>query len=87
MLNGSRMINAIELKRISDFLGVSMEELTRIQAKTVDTDIVHAFMGKVNSEQAKNALAIADKLSERKLKVGVCVWKQRRISRKTKSRL
>lgn len=64
MLNGSRMINAIELKRISDFLGVSMEELTRIQAKTVDTDIVHAFMGKVNSEQAKNALAIADKLSD-----------------------
>ncbi|MDO4169941.1 MAG: hypothetical protein Q4D45_08565 [Lachnospiraceae bacterium] len=41
-----------------------MEELTRIQAKTVDTDIVHAFMGKVNSEQAKNALAIADKLSD-----------------------
>jgi hypothetical protein len=29
-----------------------------------DTDIVHAFMGKVESGQAKNALEIADKLSD-----------------------
>lgn len=64
MLNGSRMINAIELKQIADFLGVKMEELTKIQAKAVDTDIVHAFMGKMSSEQAKNALEIADKLSD-----------------------
>ena len=55
MLNGSRMINAIELKR--------MEELTKLQGDSVDTDIVHAFMGKVESEEAKEALNIADKLS------------------------
>ena len=64
MLNGSRMINAIELKQIADFLGVKMEELTKIRATAADTDIVHAFMGKVASEQAKNALEIADKLSD-----------------------
>ena len=64
MLNGSRMINAIELRQISDFLGVKMEELTRIQTKVVDTNIVHAFMGKVASDQAKNALELADKLSD-----------------------
>ena len=64
MLNGARMINAIELKQIADFLGVKMEELTKIQGNTVDTDIVHAFMGKVESEQAKNALKIADTLSD-----------------------
>lgn len=64
MLNGARMINAIELKRIADFLGVKMEELTKAQRNTVDTDIVHAFMGKVESEQAKNALKIADALSD-----------------------
>ena len=58
MLNGSRMINAIELKRIAEFLGVKMEELTKLQG-----DIVHAFMGKVESEEAKEALNIADKLS------------------------
>ncbi len=64
MLNGTRMINAIELKQIADFLGVKMEELTKIQGNTVDTDIVHAFMGKVESKQAKNALKIADTLSD-----------------------
>ena len=64
MLNGSRMINAIELKQIADFLGVKMEELTKIRATATDIDIVHAFMGKVASEQAKNALEIADKLSD-----------------------
>jgi hypothetical protein len=38
--------------------------LTRIPEKAVDTDMVHAFMGKVDSEQAKTALDIADKLSD-----------------------
>ena len=64
MLNGARMINAVELKQIADFLGVKMEELTKIQGNTVDTDIVHAFMGKVESEQARHALKIADTLSD-----------------------
>lgn len=63
MLNGSRMINAIELKQIADFLGVKMEELTKIPKNMPDTDVIHTFMGKVESEQAKNALKIADKLS------------------------
>ena len=64
MLNGSRMINAIELKQIAEFLGVKMEELTKICQDSVDTDIVHAFMGKVDSEQAKEALQIAVRLSD-----------------------
>ena len=64
ILNGTRMINAIELKQIADYLGVKMEELTKTQGNIVDTDIVHAFMGKVESEQAKNALKIADALSD-----------------------
>lgn len=64
MLNGSRMINAIELKQIAQFLGVKMEELTKVRQDSVDTDIVHAFMGKVDSEQAKEALQIADRLSD-----------------------
>ena len=64
MLNGVRMINAIELKQISDFLGVRMEELTKIPAHIPDTDVIQVFMGKVESEQAKNALQIADKLSD-----------------------
>lgn len=64
MLNGSRMINAIELKQIAGFLCVKMEELTKISEDVQDTNIVHAFMGKVASEQARNALMIADELSD-----------------------
>lgn len=64
MLNGSRMINAIELKQIAEFLGVKMEDLTKVRENATDTDIVHAFMGKVDSEQAKEALQIADRLSD-----------------------
>lgn len=64
MLNGTRMINAIELKSIAQYLGVKMEELTRITPEHADTNVVHAFMGKVQSEQAKQALQIADELSD-----------------------
>ncbi len=64
MLNGSRMINAVELDLIAKFLGVKMEELTKIREDFIDTDIVHAFMGKVESKEAINALQIADKLSD-----------------------
>lgn len=64
MLNGSRMINAIELKRIADYLGVKMDELTRMPDVVQEENVVHAFMGKVVSQQAKDALTIADKLSD-----------------------
>lgn len=64
MLNGSRMINAIELKQIANYLGVKMEELTKIPENPCNTDIIHAFMGKVDSEEAKEALRIADRLSD-----------------------
>ena len=64
MLNGSRLINAGELKLISDFLGVKMEELTKVSEDSVDTDMVRAFMGKVESPEAKEALHIADALSD-----------------------
>lgn len=64
MLNGSRMIHAIELKKIADFLDVKMDELTQLSEVMPDEDVVHAFMGKVASQQAKDALTIADKLSD-----------------------
>ena len=64
MLNGSRMINAIELMMIADFFGVKMEELTKISKTPIERDIIHVFMGKVDSEQAKAALKTADMLSD-----------------------
>lgn len=64
MLNGSRVINAIELKKIADFLGIKMEELTKIPKLPVERDTIHAFMGKVDTEQAREALKTADMLSD-----------------------
>lgn len=64
MLNGTRTISAVELKFIAEYLGVTMEELTRISSRRADINVVHAFMGKVQSEQAKQALQIADELSD-----------------------
>ena len=64
MLNGMRTISAAELKAIAEYLGVKMEELTKISSRHADTNVVHAFMGKVQSEQAKQALQIADELSD-----------------------
>ena len=64
MLNGTRMINAVELKKIADFLNVEMEHLTKINDTINDTDVIRAFMGKVNSEEAIKGLEIADKISD-----------------------
>ena len=64
MLNGSRTINAIELNRIATFLNVSMDTLANIPNVINENNIIHAFMGRVASKEAKQALEIADKLSD-----------------------
>ncbi len=64
MLNGNRMINAVELKSIADYLDVKMEELTKMDTVDSDINVVHAFMGKVQSTEAKQALQLADELSD-----------------------
>lgn len=64
MMNGSRMINAVELKKIADYLCVRMDELTKMQEEDAELNVVHAFMGKVTSQEAKRTLKIADELSD-----------------------
>lgn len=64
MLNGSRIINASELKAISEFLSVSMEELTLIPENYVDPDEIKAFMGKVQTQEAKDGLKMIDKIAD-----------------------
>ena len=64
MLNGSRMISAVELYKIADYLCVPIESLVKIPKKNAETDIIHAFMGKVESEEAKAALKTADELAD-----------------------
>lgn len=64
MLNGSRAINAVELRKIADYLGVSMDTLARLPEVPEDISAAHAFMGRVTSDGGKKALEIADTLSD-----------------------
>lgn len=64
MLSGSRMINAIELKKIAEFLNVSMESLVKLPQTISETNTVKAFMGKARSQEAKDGLAIADEIAD-----------------------
>lgn len=64
MLNGSRAINAIELRKIAEYLGVTMDTLAKLPEAPQENNIIHAFMGRVASDGGKNALAIADTLSD-----------------------
>lgn len=64
ILNGSRMVNAVELHKIASYLNITMEELVSSHKKQPETSVVRAFMGQVTSEDAKEALSIADELAD-----------------------
>lgn len=63
MLTGGRMINAIELQKISAFLGTSMDNLVKRPEVLQETNAIKAFMGKVETQEAKNGLEIADEIA------------------------
>lgn len=64
MLNGTRVINAGELRLISEFCNVSMEALTTIPQNYDETDVFRVFMGRVRTEAAKQSIRDIDKLIE-----------------------
>lgn len=64
MLSGARAINAVELNSIANALKVSLESLVKIPSATVEANAVKAFMGNVNTEEAKRGLEIADRLAD-----------------------
>lgn len=64
MLSGARIINAIELQKISEFLSVSMESLVKVPEVIPEINAVKAFMGKVESVEAKEGLKIADEVAD-----------------------
>ena len=63
MLSGARMINAVELQKIAEFLNVSMESLVKLPQVIPETNTVKAFMGRVESQEAKDGLAIEDEIA------------------------
>ncbi len=64
MLSGARMINAVELQKIAEYLNVSMESLVKVPQVLSETNTVRAFMGRVESREAKEGLAIADEIAD-----------------------
>ena len=64
MLNGSRMINIAELHKISEYFGIKMDDLMYESTVSQDENVVKAFMGKVNTEAAREALNIVDELAD-----------------------
>lgn len=64
MLSGARMINAVELQKIAEFLCVSMESLVWVPEVVSETNTVKAFMGIVESKEAKEGLRIADEIAD-----------------------
>jgi transcriptional regulator with XRE-family HTH domain len=64
MLSGVRVINAVELQKIAEFLGVSMESLVKIPQVIPEANVVKAFMGRVESTEAKEGLKIADEIAD-----------------------
>lgn len=63
-LDGARAINAIELHKISEYLHVPMETLMKMPEHPVDTNVIHAFMGRVKTPEARRGIQIADELSD-----------------------
>ena len=64
MLNGGRAINAFELKKIADYLGISMDSLVNIPTQSTPKDVIHTFMGRVETDEAREALRTADEVSD-----------------------
>lgn len=64
MIYGNRMITAIELRQIASFLGVSMEEITRIEPSGYENGIKGVFLGCMDLSGENNAISIADRISD-----------------------
>lgn len=62
-MNGARAITAIELHKISEYLQVSMDSLMKMSEKPMDMSVIHSFMGRVKTEEARKGIQLADELS------------------------
>ena len=64
MLNGSRIINASELKAIADFCNTTMDKLVSIPQEYQMSKAIMVCMGKVSSQIAKEGIQTAEKLMD-----------------------
>lgn len=64
LMSGVRAINAAELHKISEYLHVPMDSLMRMPAKPMDTNVIHAMVSRVKTEEARKGIRLADELSD-----------------------
>ena len=86
MLAGARSVNALELKKIATFCGVSMENIVALPKKPVETNVVRVFMGQVKTDETRKGIEMADKLIDMYL-FHSRIYESGMIGMKEKSRL
>ena len=64
MLSGARMISAKELIEIANYFNIKIDDLFIKEKKDKETNDVYALIGKVESEQAKQAIKNVDKIAD-----------------------
>ena len=63
-IDEDRMINAIELRQMSDFFHVSMESLLKSPSNEKNINAVHAFTDEVRTPSARKSLQVADEMAD-----------------------
>lgn len=64
IMTGARMINAVELRKIAEYLHVPTDTLVELPEKPMDTNVIHAFMGRMKTAEAREAVRFADEISD-----------------------
>ena len=64
MLDGSRTVNAMELREIALFCKVSVADLVKAPKDGGEMDIVQSPIGKVYSDSARKGLETADRIAD-----------------------
>lgn len=64
MLDGSRTVNAMELREIALFCKVSVADLVKAPKDGGRMDVMQPFIGKVGSDSARKGLETADRIAD-----------------------
>ena len=64
MLDGSRTVNAMELREIALFCKVSVADLVKVPKDGGGMDVIQPLIGKVGSDSARRGLETADRIAD-----------------------
>ncbi len=64
IIHGRKNITLEEIKMIADILGMRLEDLVKEPGKEKEEDPIIAFMGEVDTEEARDGLKIAKKVMD-----------------------